>query len=1368
MKRFYLLVLLLVIVLGLHAQVPSITWANGIGGTEDDLIQAIAVDASGNVYIAGSHTGHIDFDPGAGTAIVDSNAGSADAFIAKYSSAGVFQWLNAVGSPLADEALSIVVDGTSVYVAGYYSGLIDFDDTAGNTVYDTKGGADIFIAKYATSNGALSWAYGFGAEDDDYATGVSFDASGNVYMSANFHGTVDFNPSLVTATPKTSWGEYDMALARYSSAGTLDWVITLGSIEDDFATSCFVNGSNVFITGNYLDTFHADPNLTTTTAPNGGGTDGYFGQYAASTGSLIWGGWISSSSDDGVSSVWADASYLYTAGFFGGTATVIGDLGSSTNLVSNGFTDAYMARHQLSNHTVSWANKIGGADTDFINVMTSDGSSLYITGAYAATIDMDPSAGTANLTNAGDYDVMYGKYAASNGAHLASFGAGQTFEEQGTSVAVDASSNVYLAGVFSDAIDLDAIGNTAVKTAAGPRDGFFAKYSQSSEPTAQPTNPVFSSITGYGFNLAFTAAIGNPAGYLVLIRSGGAPTGIPVDGTTYNAGDLIGNGFVLFTPAASTSYTTSALSANTTYQLAIFSYNGSGANINYRTVSPLPGTATTLSQSAEPTASPAGFVSSNITTTGYTVSYTAAAGATGYIAVRQTGSAPIFGPADGTVYTAGTTIGSGTDKVAYVGSALTFNETGLSVATTYQYKIYAYSGASTAINYRQTSPLPGTVTTGGSLEPTAQPTNLVFSNIATTSFDFDFTASAGSNVAGVIGFYKIGSAPSFVPQPGVDYAVNSVQGDATVSFKGTGTDWTFSSATANTTYHFALYAYNGSGTSINYRQLNPLRNSVTTLDPNADTTPPVVTDLTQTRTPPNTAVKVTVTVTDNLSGVSDVYVTYYPISSDREGTGTLVLKGGTTNTYEYTIPASFVTEQGVEYLVGADDKAGYSSNQAWKQVLVEYTNENSLTIPYSAGTAITNYRIISVPLDLAKNTVNDVFSDDLGALDKSKYRLFRYNGSSATELTSLSKIEIGNGYWFIAAESKTIDTGAGTTADTGSGKPTTMPVVNGWNQIGNPFNYDVSWARVTGALENDDKTLGALKTFTGTFTNSITLPKMAGAFLMVQDAGDGQLTIPYFKEEGRISAPEPVNFARTLDSDTWAVDFALKSGMTVNNFAGFGMHPKASEQNDGYDDFTLPRFMEYLELNYNKKLYGSNFTKDIIPTTGQHVWEFEVTSNLSDEVMELTWDNSFFGNSDKHLVLWDINQQRSIDMTLENRYVFERSLSGPFKVFFGDETFVKTESMPFRPVFHSASPVPSSGNVTLAFSVPETNSQVNTNLSIYNLMGQKVSNLLDQPLPGGYQQAIWNIEDGTKPAAGVYISVLKFGNSTLQKRLIVK
>jgi hypothetical protein len=100
-----------------------------------------------------------------------------------------------------------------------------------------------------------------------------------------------------------------------------------------------------------------------------------------------------------------------------------------------------------------------------------------------------------------------------------------------------------------------------------------------------------------------------------------------------------------------------------------------------------------------------------ITATSYTLAYTAHATApAGYIAIRKLGSAPTKDPVDGTVYIKGNDLGTG-NIVAYVGTALTFAETGLVPDTKYHYKIYAYSGATTLTNYLTAAPLEGNTTT---------------------------------------------------------------------------------------------------------------------------------------------------------------------------------------------------------------------------------------------------------------------------------------------------------------------------------------------------------------------------------------------------------------------------------------------------------------------------------------------------------------------------------------------------------------------------------------------------------------------------------------------------------------------------------
>ena len=76
-----------------HAAEGDLLWAARLGGTGSDNGSAIAVDAAGNVYTAGSFSGTADFDPGAGTQNLVS-IGSFDVFVSKLDASGNFLWVN--------------------------------------------------------------------------------------------------------------------------------------------------------------------------------------------------------------------------------------------------------------------------------------------------------------------------------------------------------------------------------------------------------------------------------------------------------------------------------------------------------------------------------------------------------------------------------------------------------------------------------------------------------------------------------------------------------------------------------------------------------------------------------------------------------------------------------------------------------------------------------------------------------------------------------------------------------------------------------------------------------------------------------------------------------------------------------------------------------------------------------------------------------------------------------------------------------------------------------------------------------------------------------------------------------------------------
>lgn len=117
---------------------------------------------------------------------------------------------------------------------------------------------------------------------------------------------------------------------------------------------------------------------------------------------------------------------------------------------------------------------------------------------------------------------------------------------------------------------------------------------------------------------------------------------------------------------------------------------------------------------------------------------------------------------------------------------------------------------------------------GGSYatEPTAQPTNMQFTNVKTYRLTGSFTPATG--VDGYLVLRKKGSAITGAPADGTVYKRGDIVGDAQVVFSGTATTFTPNNIVASTGYYFAVFAYNGPGTYRNYLQTAPLTANVTT------------------------------------------------------------------------------------------------------------------------------------------------------------------------------------------------------------------------------------------------------------------------------------------------------------------------------------------------------------------------------------------------------------------------------------------------------------------------------------------------------------------------------------------------------------
>ncbi|MGC6468655.1 MAG: SBBP repeat-containing protein, partial [Chitinophagales bacterium] len=200
-----------------YAQQANFEWAKSFGGTFDDQGYSIALDASGNVYTTGWFAGTVDFDPGAGTNNLTAQ-GSADVFVQKLDPLGNLIWAKSFGGTSADQGYSIALDASgNVYTTGRFRGTVDFDPGAGLATLTSAGSDDVFIQKLDPL-GNLIWAKSFGGTSADYGYSIAVDASGNVYTTGYFQGTVDFDPGAGTNN-LTAQGNRDVFIQKLDPLG---------------------------------------------------------------------------------------------------------------------------------------------------------------------------------------------------------------------------------------------------------------------------------------------------------------------------------------------------------------------------------------------------------------------------------------------------------------------------------------------------------------------------------------------------------------------------------------------------------------------------------------------------------------------------------------------------------------------------------------------------------------------------------------------------------------------------------------------------------------------------------------------------------------------------------------------------------------------------------------------------------------------------------------------------------------------------------------------------------------------------------------------------------------------------------------------
>jgi uncharacterized protein (TIGR03437 family) len=225
----------------------TLLYSTYLGGAAADAGHAIAIDSSGNAYVAGSTQSATWLaGPATGTfqttyagPTPDPNAPNpaGDAFLAKFSPAGALLWYTYLGGSGEDEARAVALDNSgNIFVAGN-NGSTNFPQ-AGNPVPDCHIGGRPFLAEFNSTGAQLLMTTGLSGMGFDQAYYMAFDAAHDVAYLAGDVESVVFFATPGAAQTTYGGGDDDSFVARVDT-----------TLQAPLEVSCVLNGAS-FLAGN--------------------------------------------------------------------------------------------------------------------------------------------------------------------------------------------------------------------------------------------------------------------------------------------------------------------------------------------------------------------------------------------------------------------------------------------------------------------------------------------------------------------------------------------------------------------------------------------------------------------------------------------------------------------------------------------------------------------------------------------------------------------------------------------------------------------------------------------------------------------------------------------------------------------------------------------------------------------------------------------------------------------------------------------------------------------------------------------------------------------------------------------------------------
>jgi hypothetical protein len=459
MKTKYILTLLILLYqTDLFSQSTSLDWAYAIGGTADDQVTSMAKDKFGHIFTTGLYYGTLDFDPNAGSSNLTSSSSAYGIFIQKIDYSSNLIWAKSIG----DNSTSYNTLTSNSITTDNSGNIYITGEFEGTVDFNPNAGINTLSSVSSSGDDVFilkldsSGNFLWAKSIGGGSSKSTVDSNGNIIIAGQYFGTIDVDPS-PNVYNLSPGGLY---IVKLDLNGNFVFAKEFENYNADPGSVKTDYNDNIYFTGNFDDTLDCDPGIGVFELYSNYPENNLFLLKLNSTGDFIW---AKSFGSDGSENESLDMEIdingdVYITGFFNDTLDF--DPGPGVfELYSKPSTssDNIFITKLDSSGNFSWAATADGNGQSYGYSISSDFvGNVYVTGYCSGTFDFDPSPNSYNLTTINGADIFILSLNTSGNFRWANIiGGSDPILNRGKSILTDTIGNVYVGGHFEETVDFD-------------------------------------------------------------------------------------------------------------------------------------------------------------------------------------------------------------------------------------------------------------------------------------------------------------------------------------------------------------------------------------------------------------------------------------------------------------------------------------------------------------------------------------------------------------------------------------------------------------------------------------------------------------------------------------------------------------------------------------------------------------------------------------------------------------------------------------------------------------------------------------------------------------------------------------------------